>query len=93
MMKFRCFIEELSYLDVPSIRGPFTSFNRAGTSMSGLGSNEDWGPKSFKFNNCWLKHKDFSNFVDKEWRSFKVMGRGDFVLKEKLKLLKISLKR
>ncbi|KAI5407837.1 hypothetical protein KIW84_053902 [Lathyrus oleraceus] len=72
MMKFRCFIEELSYLDVPSIRGPFTSFNRAGTSMSGLGSNEDWGPKSFKFNNCWLKHKDFSNFVDKEWRSFKV---------------------
>lgn len=28
-------------------------------------SSYDWGPKPFRFNNCWLQHKDFKDFVDK----------------------------
>lgn len=53
----------------------------------------DWGPKPFRFNNSWLKHKDFKEFVCSEWGKLKMVGRGDFVLFEKLKLLKISLRR
>lgn len=45
---------------------------------------EDWGPKPFKFNNEWFKHKDFLFFIEKEWLALHVHGRGDFVLNEKL---------
>lgn len=55
--------------------------------------NEDCGSKSFKFNNCWFNHKDFSKFIEEEWLSFKVSSRGDFVLREKLRILKLSLKK
>lgn len=55
--------------------------------------NEDWCPKPFKFNNNWLKHPDFQLFIKKKWQSFKVKGLGDFVLKEKLRLLKISFRK
>ncbi|KAI5391712.1 hypothetical protein KIW84_076498 [Lathyrus oleraceus] len=56
-------------------------------------SKEDRGPKPFKFNNSWLNHPEFSLFLKKVWKYFKVEGRGDFVLKEKLRQLKLSLKR
>ncbi|XP_058755940.1 uncharacterized protein LOC131629163 [Vicia villosa] len=52
----------------------------------------DWGPKPFKFNNEWFNHKEFIGFVEKEWKDMFVQGRGDFVLKEKLRLLKIKLR-
>lgn len=51
-----------------------------------------WGPKPFRFNNCWLDHKKLKGFLDKEWKSLEVKGRGNFVLKEKLKSLNKSLK-
>ncbi|XP_058732888.1 uncharacterized protein LOC131604468 [Vicia villosa] len=51
-------------------------------------NRKDWGPKAFKFNNSWLKHKDFHKFVETEWGKIHVKGRGDFVLCEKLKVLK-----
>ncbi|XP_058763718.1 uncharacterized protein LOC131637147 [Vicia villosa] len=53
----------------------------------------NWGPKPFKFNNEWFLFDSFIPFVEKEWKSLKVEGRGDFVLKEKLRLLKDKLKR
>ncbi|XP_058733267.1 uncharacterized protein LOC131604869 [Vicia villosa] len=53
----------------------------------------NWGPKPFKFNNEWFSFDSFLPFVEKEWMSLKVKGRWDFVLKEKLKLLKDKLKR
>ncbi|XP_058770694.1 uncharacterized protein LOC131644257 [Vicia villosa] len=53
----------------------------------------NWSPKPFKFNNEWFSCDTFYAFVEKEWRSFRVSGRGDFVLKQKLFLLKGSLKR
>ncbi|XP_058741064.1 uncharacterized protein LOC131613407 [Vicia villosa] len=52
----------------------------------------DWGPKPFKFNNEWFQHKDFIGFVEKEWNGLDVHGHGDFVLKEKLRLLKNKLR-
>ncbi|XP_058726722.1 uncharacterized protein LOC131598106 [Vicia villosa] len=49
---------------------------------------EDWGPKPFKFNNEWFNDKSFFDFVKKEWEEIIVHGRGDFVLKEKFRLIK-----
>ncbi|XP_058777150.1 uncharacterized protein LOC131651507 [Vicia villosa] len=54
--------------------------------------NNNWGPKPFKFTNEWFSYNSFIPFVEKEWNEIKVEGRGDFVLKEKLKLLKSRLK-
>ncbi|XP_058756965.1 uncharacterized protein LOC131630196 [Vicia villosa] len=53
----------------------------------------NWGPKPFKFNNEWFSCASFYAFVENEWKSFRVVGRGDYVLKQKLFLLKNSLKR
>ncbi|XP_058766319.1 uncharacterized protein LOC131639895 [Vicia villosa] len=53
---------------------------------------EDWGPKPFKFNNEWFSNKDFVPFVEKEWNLMEVRGRGDFVLKEKIRLIKDRLR-
>ncbi|XP_058746695.1 uncharacterized protein LOC131619638 [Vicia villosa] len=52
----------------------------------------DWGPKPFRFNNAWFKHDEFKFFIKEEWAKLSVKGRGDFVLFEKLKGLKESLK-
>ncbi|XP_058783264.1 uncharacterized protein LOC131657935 [Vicia villosa] len=52
----------------------------------------NWGPKPFRFNNEWFTLESFMTFVEEEWKSMKIEGRGDFVLKEKLRLLKDKLK-
>ncbi|XP_058746048.1 uncharacterized protein LOC131618913 [Vicia villosa] len=57
-----------------------------------LVDKEDWGPKPFKVNNEWFSHKSFFSFVEEEWKSLYVQGRGDFVLKEKFSLIKDRLK-
>jgi exonuclease III len=31
-------------------------------------AENDWGPKSFRFNNYWLDHKDFKKVVEDCWR-------------------------
>ncbi|CAK8537008.1 unnamed protein product [Lathyrus sativus] len=53
---------------------------------------ENWGPKPFKFNNEWFAKDDFLVFAEREWKDIHVEGRGDFVLKEKLKIFKDRLK-
>ncbi|XP_058758254.1 uncharacterized protein LOC131631478 [Vicia villosa] len=53
---------------------------------------EDWGPKPFKLNNEWFSHMDFVPFIEKEWKALDVRGRGDFVLKEKFRLIKDKMK-
>ncbi|MCH85190.1 LINE-1 reverse transcriptase like, partial [Trifolium medium] len=53
----------------------------------------DWGPKPFRFNNFWLNNKSFHKVVEDAWNSFQVSGWKSFVLKEKLKLLKVVLKQ
>ncbi|XP_058723434.1 uncharacterized protein LOC131595162 [Vicia villosa] len=54
--------------------------------------NYNWGPKPFKFNNEWFSNDSFVPFVEKEWKSYVVHGRGDYILKEKLRLLKDKIK-
>ncbi|MCI20516.1 hypothetical protein A2U01_0041678 [Trifolium medium] len=51
-----------------------------------------WGPKPFKFNNCWLEHVEFNRFVEDLWVNMPSKGKKAFVLKEKLKRLKEALK-
>ncbi|XP_058776295.1 uncharacterized protein LOC131650610 [Vicia villosa] len=53
---------------------------------------EDWGPKPSKFNNEWFHNKDFMRFVEEEWKAIIVSGRGDFILKEKFRIIKGRLK-
>lgn len=55
-------------------------------------SDENWGPKPFRFNNCWLDHKEFLSYVTTCWGSFHVEGWKGYMLKEKKKLLKEKLK-
>ncbi|KAK2406714.1 hypothetical protein QL285_042414 [Trifolium repens] len=54
--------------------------------------DNDWGPKPFRFNNYWLDHKNFKKVVEDCWRGQEVSGWMAFVLKEKLKALKVFLK-
>ncbi|XP_058754722.1 uncharacterized protein LOC131627879 [Vicia villosa] len=79
--EFSGFINDLGLEDVPCKGKKFSWF-----------SSDDWGPKPFKFNNEWFQHKEFFGFVEKEWMGLDVNGRGDFVLKEKLRLLKNKLR-
>ncbi|KAK2423798.1 hypothetical protein QL285_034226 [Trifolium repens] len=55
-------------------------------------SQDDWGPKPFRFNNYWLEHKKFKEVVEACWENTKVEGWMGFVLKEKLKTLKFTIR-
>jgi hypothetical protein len=52
----------------------------------------DWGPKPFKFNNFWLESKEFPKVVESFWANTNVEGWMGYVLKEKLKGLKLRIK-
>jgi len=41
---------------------------------------------------CWQDMLGCKKFVSEKWNSFTVEGWGDYVLKEKLKLIKVALK-
>ncbi|KAL8544569.1 hypothetical protein ACS0TY_004955 [Phlomoides rotata] len=53
---------------------------------------ENWGPIPFKVVNWWLEQKDFCKLVEGVWRETKVEGWGGYVIKEKLKKLKLDIK-
>ncbi|KAL8534970.1 hypothetical protein ACS0TY_010843 [Phlomoides rotata] len=55
-------------------------------------SIQDWGPKPFKFINCWISRLDFKAFIKIRSEDHKVLRWAGFRLKEKLKLLKMDLK-
>ncbi|XP_045791359.1 uncharacterized protein LOC123886064 [Trifolium pratense] len=56
-------------------------------------SNHNWGPKPFKFNNCWVDHPEFLDLVKKNWAQSDVRGTKTFVISEKMKRLKEALKK
>lgn len=56
-------------------------------------NNLDQGPKPFKVNDRWFENKEFIVLVEKEWADLRISGQSDFVLKKKLKQLKVSLRR
>ncbi|KAL8498894.1 hypothetical protein ACS0TY_022022 [Phlomoides rotata] len=53
---------------------------------------ENWGPMPFKVVNWWLDQEDFFKHVEDVWRETKVEGWGGYVIKEKLKKLKLVIK-
>jgi len=52
----------------------------------------DLGLKPFRCLDVWQRDSGFKEFVRSSWVSYKVVGRGIFVFKEKLKRLKADLK-
>jgi exonuclease III len=55
--------------------------------------DHDWGPKPFRFNNYWLNNPTFRKVVIDAWGSIDVRGWKGYVMKEKMKLLKVPLKQ
>lgn len=53
----------------------------------------DWGPKPFRIMDCWLLDRSFKETVHHSWTSNQQAGWGGYILKEKIKKLKHSLKR
>lgn len=51
------------------------------------------GSHSFKFENMWLKAEGFVDMVKQLWDSYKFLGTPCFILANKLKRLKLDLKR
>ncbi|KAK2426239.1 hypothetical protein P8452_40952 [Trifolium repens] len=55
-------------------------------------SNSDWGPKPFRFNNFWLQNSSFNHLVLNNWGAHDLEGWMGFILKERLKRLKLVIK-
>ncbi|PNX62506.1 cysteine-rich receptor-like protein kinase, partial [Trifolium pratense] len=53
---------------------------------------EDWGPRPSRMLKCWKDVPGYNMFVREKWNSLQFDGWGGFVLKEKLKGIKIALK-
>ncbi|XP_028089725.1 uncharacterized protein LOC114290049 [Camellia sinensis] len=53
----------------------------------------DWGPKSFKYINACVLHLTFLDEVKRVWDSTRVQGWASYVIMEKLRVLKVALKR
>lgn len=82
MEDFRAFIEEMDMLDMSCISGKFTWFNGSKTTMSRL--------DRFLLSSNIIS--DSSIFSKRNDGKIKVEGRGDFILYEKLKVMKIKLR-
>ncbi|GAU47231.1 hypothetical protein TSUD_107670 [Trifolium subterraneum] len=57
-----------------------------------VASEEDWGPRPLRMLKCWKDVPGYDIFVKEKWNSLQVDGWGGFVLKEKLKMIKVALK-
>ncbi|KAK6276654.1 hypothetical protein POUND7_006363 [Theobroma cacao] len=57
-----------------------------------LGQTLDWGPRPFRFLNCWLSVPSFMDMVSETWTSTEVNGSASFCLKVKMNKLKTHLK-
>ncbi|CAJ2637850.1 unnamed protein product [Trifolium pratense] len=55
-------------------------------------NEEDWGPRPSRMLKCWKDIPGYNLFVREKWNSFQVDGWGGYVLKEKLNMIKASLK-
>ena len=53
---------------------------------------ENWGMRPTRMLKCWSDISGYHKFVREKWQSFQVQGWGGFVLREKLKLIKMALK-
>ncbi|GAU48380.1 hypothetical protein TSUD_118070, partial [Trifolium subterraneum] len=53
---------------------------------------DDWGPRPSRLLKCWRDVPGYQAFVKNKWKEFQVDGWGGYVLKEKLKMIKMALK-
>ena len=53
---------------------------------------KNWGPRPTCMLKCWSDIPRYHQFVREKWQSLWVHGWGGFVLKEKLKMIKMALK-
>jgi len=53
---------------------------------------ENWGPRPSKMLKCWQDLPGYQQFVKDKWNSYNIEGWGDYVLREKMKLIKGALK-
>jgi len=53
---------------------------------------QNWGPKPVRMLKCWADFPGYDAFVRETWSSLQISGWGGYVLKEKLKLMKLALK-
>jgi len=54
--------------------------------------DQNWGPKPLRMLKCWSDIPGYSDFVKDQWLSIHVFGWSGFILKEKLKRLKVELR-
>lgn len=52
----------------------------------------NWGPRPLRMIKCWADFPGYDDFVREKWGSLSITGRAGFVLQQKLKSLKLSLK-
>ena len=53
---------------------------------------DNWGPRPFRMLKCWADFPGYEQFVREKWGFFNIEGWGAYALKEKLKLIKGSLR-
>jgi hypothetical protein len=56
-------------------------------------SDVDWGPRPFRFKKFWLQNSSFKALVSKVWEEQHFTGWMGFILKERLKGLKVEIKK
>jgi exonuclease III len=54
--------------------------------------DSNWGPRPLRMLKCWSDLPGYAKFVREQWEMFDCQGWGGFVLQQKLKLIKASLK-
>jgi len=52
----------------------------------------NWGPRLLRMLKCWASFPGYDDYVHNTWGSFNIVGWSGFVLRKKLKLMKLSLK-
>ena len=52
----------------------------------------NWGPRPLRMLKCWSYLPGYEEFVSEKWEMFNCQGWGGFVLQQKLKMIKASLK-
>lgn len=93
---FNEFIDENHLIDLPSIGKRFTrSYERCLSNPCQILLSyemDDSVPILFKMLKCWGEFSCYHGFLYNHWKNMLFVGWGDFVLKEKLKSIKSSLR-
>ena len=53
---------------------------------------KNWGPRPSRMLKCWQDMSGYQQFVKDKWHSYQIGGWGGYLLREKLKLIKLALK-